>query len=150
MVFPAMVVALIVVGVIVFLAVDAYVIYRWIRSRRHAGDYGAFQVPGEMTVTLRPGKFRLSYQEGYQAQGAGDGIYFNVPRELEVSVISPSGETLEIKRPGFGGTGAVLDTGRGWTRALIGTVDADETGDYTIAARPELEDAVEPQVLVGE
>ena len=33
MVFPAMVVALIVVGVIVFLAVDAYVIYRWIKSR---------------------------------------------------------------------------------------------------------------------
>jgi hypothetical protein len=144
-----MVVALIVVGVIVFLAIDAYVVYYWIKSRRHAGDYGAFAVPGEMTVTLRPGKLRLSYQEGYQAQGAGEGIYFNVPRELEVSVISPSGETLEIKRPGFRGTGAELDTGSGWTRALIGTVDAVETGDYTITARPELEDAIEPQVLVG-
>lgn len=144
-----MVVALIVVGVIVFLAIDAYVVYYWVKSRRHAGDYGAFAVPGEMTVTLRPGKFRLSYQEGYQAQGAGDGIYFNVPRELEVSVVSPSGETLEIKRPGFHGMGAELDTGRGWTRALIGTVDAVETGDYTITARPELEDATKPQVLVG-
>jgi hypothetical protein len=143
-----MVVALIVVGVIVFLAVDAYVVYYWIKSRRHAGDYGAFAVPGEMTVMLlAPRKVRLSYQEGYRAQG--EGIYFSVPGELEVNVVSPSGQQLEIKRPGFRGTGAELDTGRGWSRALIGTVDAVETGDYTITARPELDDAIEPQVLVG-
>jgi hypothetical protein len=143
-----MVVALIVVGVIVFLAVDAYVVYYWIKSRRHAGDYGAFAVPGEMTVTLlSPRKVRLSYQEGYRAQG--EGIYFSVPGELEVNVVSPSGQQLEINRPGFRGTGAELDTGRGWSRALIGTVDAVETGDYTITAHPELDDAIEPQVLVG-
>jgi hypothetical protein len=143
-----MVVALIAVGVILFLAIDAYVIYRWIGSRRHAADYGAFQVPGEVTLALRPGTVRLRYQEGYRAQ-VGEGIYFNVPHELEVSVVSPSGETLEIERPGFRGTGAVMDTGKGWSRALIGTVEVTETGDHTITARPELEDAIEPQVLVG-
>jgi hypothetical protein len=67
-----------------------------------------------------------------------------------VSVVSPSGETLEIKRPGFRGTGAVMDTGSGWSRALIGTVELPEHGDYTITVRPELPDAVEPQVLVGQ
>jgi hypothetical protein len=143
-----MVIALIAVGVILFLAIDAYVIYRWIKSRRHAGDYGAFKVPGELTVTLPPGTVRLRYQEGYRAQG--EGVYFNVPGELEVSVVSPSGETLEIKRPGFRGTGAVMDTGSGWSRALIGTVELPEHGDYTITVRPELPDAVEPEVLVGQ
>jgi hypothetical protein len=143
-----MVAALVVAAVIVFLAIDAYVIYRWLGSRRHAGDYGAFPVPGEITVVLPPGEVRLRYQEGYRAQG-GDGVYFNVPGELDVGVTSPSGETLEIKRPGFRGTGAALDTGRGWSRALIGTVEVVESGEYKITARPELQDAVEPQVLVG-
>jgi hypothetical protein len=144
-----MVVALIVVGVIVFLAVDGYVIYRWIRSRTHAQDYGAFQVPGELTITLSPGQVRLRYQEGYRAQGELDHIYFDVPAKLEVTVTSPSGQVLEIKRPGIGGHGAVLDTGKNWTRALVGTVEVVEPGDHTVAAGPALEDAIEPQVLVG-
>jgi hypothetical protein len=142
-----MVIALVVAAVIAFLAIDAYVFYRWFKSRRHAGDYGTFEVPGELTVTLPPGELRLSYQEGYRAQG--EGIYFNVPGELEVSVVSPSGEALEIKRPGFRGTGAVMETGSGWSRALIGTVEVIEHGDHTITARPELQDAIKPQVLVG-
>jgi hypothetical protein len=144
-----MVVALVVAAVIVFLAIDAYILSRWLKSRRHAGDYGALAVPGEITVTLAPGQVRLRYQEGYQAQGGEDGPYFRVPGELEVTVVSPSGEALEIRRPGFRGTGAVTDTGPGWSRALIGTVDVVETGDHTITARPELREAIEPQVLVG-
>jgi hypothetical protein len=144
-----MVAALIAVGVIAFLAIDAYVIYRWIKSRRQAAEYAALPVPGETTVTLRPGKVRLRYQEGYRAQ-VTDGVYFSAPRELEVSVVSPSGQTLEIRRPGFRGTGASMDTGKSWSRALIGTVEVVETGDHTITARPELQDAIEPQVLVGE
>jgi hypothetical protein len=44
-----MVVALVVAAVILFLAIDAYVVYRWIKPPRHAGDYGAVQVPGEAT-----------------------------------------------------------------------------------------------------
>jgi hypothetical protein len=144
-----MVWALVAAGVIVFLTIDAYVLYRWLKSRRHAGDYGAFRVPGELTVTLSPGEVRLRYQEGYRAQGAGDAAYFNVPGDLEVSIVSPSGEALEIKRPGFRGSGAVTDTGSGWSRALIGTVEVIEAGDHTITARPELQNAIEPHVLVG-
>lgn len=143
-----MVTALIVIGVIVFLAVDAYIIYRVFAGRRRVGDYGSLQVPGESEVTLPAGKAKLSYQESYKA-GGGEDIDFGVPAALEVRVVSPDGEALEIKGPGFGGMGAVLDTGSNWSRARIGTIDVVQPGVYTLTASGELPDAIEPQVLVG-
>ena len=145
-----MVTALIVIGVIVFLAVDAYIIYRVFAGRRRVGDYGSLQVPGESEVTLPAGKAKLSYQESYKASGGEDGIDFGVSAALEVSVVSPDGEALEIKGPGFGGMGAVLDTGSNWSRARIGTIDVVQPGVYTVTARGDLPDAIEPQVLVGQ
>jgi len=145
-----MVTALIVLGVIVFLAFDAYVIYRVMRSHRAADDYGTIDVPGELAVMIPAGgKLKLNYQESYRASGTEDTIDFGVPAALEVSVSSPAGESLEIKGPGFRGMGVSLSTGRGWSRALIGTVEIAEPGEHTVTARGELEGAIEPTVLVG-
>jgi hypothetical protein len=143
-------VALIVIGVIAFLAIDAYIMARVFRSRRTADDYGTFAIPGETTVTVPAGKLKLNYQESYNAPSSGDGsIDFGTPAALEVKVTSAGGEQLEIKGPGFKGMGASLSTGTGYSRALVGTVEITEPGVYTISAGPELEGAVEPQLLIG-
>jgi hypothetical protein len=145
----AMTTVLIVVGVILFLLLDAYVIARVFRSRASADDYASIAVPGETTVTVPAGKLKLTYQESYNAPSTGDGdIEFGTPSALQVTVTSATGEALEVKGPGFRGMGSSLSTGGGKSRALIGTAEVP-AGAYTITARPELPDAVEPQVLVG-
>ena len=55
-----MVTALIVIGVILFLAVDAYILARVFGARRSAGDHGGFAVPGETTVTVPAGKLKIA------------------------------------------------------------------------------------------
>ena len=144
-----MVTALIVLGVVLFLAVDAYILYRVFAGRRSAGDYGSFSVPGEATVTLPAGKVKISYQEAYRASGGEGTIDFDVPSRLEVTVTSAAGEPLEIKGPGFKGMGSVTDTGKNWSRARVGTIEVTQPGAYTVTAGPELENAIEPQILVG-
>jgi hypothetical protein len=143
------VVALIVIGVLAFLAIDAYVIYRVFKSRATADDYGRFTIPGETTVTLpAESKLKISYQEEFKASGGENSIDFWVPAALQVEVRGPSGEPLEIKGPGFKGMGSSINTGSGWSRALVGTVEVAEPGDYTVTAGPELE-GVEPKILIG-
>jgi hypothetical protein len=144
-----MVTALIVLGVVLFLAVDAYILYRVFAGRRSADDYGGFPVPGEETFTLPAGRVKISYQEAYKASGTDDTIDFGVPNALEVTVTSAAGEPLEIKGPGFKGMGSVLDTGKNWSRARVGTIEITQPGAYTVSAGPELENAIEPQILVG-
>jgi hypothetical protein len=151
---PIVVVGLIVPGVIVFLGVQAFTLYSlferiFARGRRAAGDIATFPVPGEARVTLPVGKVKLRYQESYRAWSGDDGIDFGVPEKLQVEVASPEGESLDIKGPGFRGMGASLEVGGDWSRALVGTVEIPQPGEYTITAGPELEDAVEPQILVG-
>jgi hypothetical protein len=146
---PPVVVALIAIGVIAFLAIDAYVIYRVFKSRARADDYGMFMVPGEATVTLPAGgKLKISYQEEYVAPTSEHTIDFYVPEELQIEVTGPSGERLEIKGPGFRGMGQSAGTGRGWSRTLVGTVEIAEPGDYTVTASPAIE-GVEPKILLG-
>ena len=145
----AMTTVLIVVGVILFLLLDAYVIARVFRSRASADDYASIAVPGEITVTVPAGKLKLTYQESYNAPSTGDGdIEFGTPSALQVTVTSATGEALEVTGPGFRAMGSSLSTGGGKSRALIGPAGVP-AGAYTITARPELPDAVEPQVLVG-
>ena len=147
---PPMVIALIAIGVIAFLAIDAYVILRVFRSRASRDDYGVFMVPGESTVTVPAGKLKVSYQEEYKAKSDEDTIYFGVPGQLQVTVINDStGEQMEIKGPGFRGMGESLDTGSGWSRALVGTVQVTEPGSYTVKAEPAIEGGVEPKILIG-
>jgi hypothetical protein len=141
---------LIAVGVIAFLAIDGYILYRVFGSRAKAGDYGTFMVPGDATVTLPAGKLKISYQEEYKAGSSGDTIDFGVPSQLEVKVTNAAtGEEMPVKGPGFRGMGASLNTGSGWSRALVGTVQITEPGSYTITAGPEIEGGVEPKILLG-
>lgn len=140
---------LIVAIVVAFLAVDGVIMFLVFRSRRTADDYGKFPVPGETTVMLPTGKLKLSYQESYTAGGGEDTIDFGVPSVLSVTVTAPTGEALDIKRPGFHGVGASLNTGRGWSRALIGTVQITQPGEHTITGQGELPKAIEPQILIG-
>jgi hypothetical protein len=143
------VVALIAIGVIAFLAIDGYIIYRVFKSRASADDYGSFMIPGEASVTLPSGgKLKISYQEEYEASGGENAIDFYVPKDLQVEVRGPSGEALEIKGPGFRGMGQSAGTGRGWSRTLVGTVEAAEPGEYTVTAGPAV-DGVEPKILLG-
>ncbi len=144
-----MVTALIVIGVIAFLAVDAYVLLRVRGSHKGADDYGTIAVPGETTVSLPAGKVKLTYQESYRASSSGDSIDFGVPGGLEVTLTSAGGEALELKGPGFKGLGSSLSTGGGWSRALIGTAEIITPGVFTVTARAELAGATEPQVLIG-
>jgi hypothetical protein len=142
--------ALIAIGVIAFLAIDAYILYRVFASRASADDYGRFMVPGETTVTVPAGKLKVSYQEEYKAGGDEDSIDFGVPGQLQVAVTNAAtGEPLEIKGPGFRGMGESLDTGSGWSRALVGTVQITEPGSYTVSANPAIEGGVEPKILIG-
>jgi hypothetical protein len=144
------VIALIVIGVIAFLAFDVWIMRRFFAGRASADDYGTFPVPGETTVTAAPGKLRISYQEAYKASGTEDSIDFGVPAALQVQVTNASGgDPLEIKGPGFRGMGESLDTGSGWSRALVGTVQITEPGSYTITAGPAIDGGVEPKILVG-
>ncbi len=145
-----MLIALIAVGVILFLAFDAWVIYRVFASRASADDYGGFMVPGESTVTVPAGKLKVSYQEEYKAKSDEDTIYFGVPGQLKVTVTNDAtGEPMEIKAPGFHGMGESLNTGSGWSRALVGSVQVTEPGSYTVKAEPAIENGVEPKILIG-
>jgi hypothetical protein len=144
-----MVTALIVIGVILFLVFDAFVIARVLGAHRSAGDLGTISVPGETTVTVPAGKLKLTYQESYRAGGDEDSIDFATPAALEVTVTSPDGQAMELEGPGFRGMGSSLSTGSNWSRAAIGTVEISQPGAYTVSAGPELPDAVEPQVLIG-
>jgi hypothetical protein len=145
----SMTAALIAIGVIAFLAIDAYILYRVFAGRAKAGNYGTFMVPGETTVTVPAGKLKISYQEEYKAGGTGDSIDFGVPSQLQVTVTDASGEQMEVKGPGFRGMGENLDTGSGWSRARVGTVEVAQPGSYTIKAEPAIEGGVEPKILIG-
>jgi hypothetical protein len=147
------VVALIVIGVIAFLAIDAVVFYKVFKGRAAADDYGMFMVPGETQVTVPAGKLKISYQEEYKAGGGEDDIDFGVPGQLQVKVVNDAtGEEMKIKGPGFRGMGEHLDTGSthgGWSRARVGTVEVTEPGSYTVSASPAIENGVEPKILIG-
>jgi hypothetical protein len=140
---------LIVAAVVAFLLVDGAIMFLVFRSRRSADDYATIPVPGETTVSLPAGKLKLNYQESYKASSTGDTIDFGVPSALQVTVASPTGEALALKGPGFRGMGESLNTGSGWSRALIGTVQIAQPGPYTVTAHGELPDAIEPQILIG-
>jgi len=142
-------VALIVLAVVVFVLIDAAILFLVFRSRRTADDYGKIPVPGQTTVALSAGKLKLSYQESYKAGGTEDSIDFGVPAALQVTVESPGGQALELNGPGFRGMGESLNTGSGWSRALIGTVQITEPGAYTVTAQGDLPNAIEPQILIG-
>jgi hypothetical protein len=146
----AVVIALIAIGVLAFLAFDAWILFRYFSGRASAGDLGTFMVPGETTITAPAGKLKVSYQEGFKASSDGDSIDFGVPSQLRVTVTNDAtGDPLEIKGPGFHGMGENLDVGSGWSRARVGTVDVTQPGSYTVKAGPAIDNGVEPKILIG-
>ncbi len=56
--------ALIVIGVVIFIAVDVVIMTKVLRRHKSADDHGEVPVPGEAVLTLPAGKVKLSYQEG--------------------------------------------------------------------------------------
>jgi hypothetical protein len=141
--------ALIVIGVIAFLAIDSYIIFRVLRRHRSADDYATFALPGETTVAATDGKIRLTYQESYAAPTVDESIQFEVPAGLEIEVTGRAGEAVEVKGPGIAGMGRTLTVTGNTSRALIGTVEVSSPGTYVVKASGAPDDAVEPQILVG-
>jgi hypothetical protein len=144
-----MTIALIAIGVIAFLAIDAYIIYRVLRRHRAADDYATFAVPGEATVAAMQGEIRLTYQEAYRAPTKDEEIQFGVPSSLDIAVTGPAGEPVEVRAFGFMGTGRSLTVAGNASRAVIGTVQVGSPGTYTVKATGAPDNAVEPQILVG-
>jgi hypothetical protein len=142
-------VVLIVVGVIAFLAIDAYVIYKVFGRRKTAGTYGSVAVPGETQVVLQPGKVRVTYEEAKSSSVVINDNDFGVPAGLQVTITSPSAQPVDLKGPGFKGMGESTSTGFGRSLALVGTFQAAESGSYTVSAQGQLPNAVEPKVLIG-
>jgi hypothetical protein len=142
---------LIILGVVVFLVIDSFILYRFMYKRhKTAGDFAKIAVPGEATVTLPAGKVKLTYQESQKSSSAEHEIYFEVPDVLKVEVTGgSSGEALPIKGVGLAGTGESKSTGPGFSRSVIGTVQVTEPGVYTVTAGPTLDAGAEPTVLVG-
>jgi hypothetical protein len=143
------VVALIVIAVVAFLLVDAYILMRVFRGRKTAGAYGAVAVPGEGQIALQPGKVRVTYQESKSSAVVVNDEDFDVPAALQVSVVSPSDQPVTLKGPGIKGMGSSTSTGMGKSQALVGTFQATEPGMYTVTATGELPDAVEAKILIG-
>jgi hypothetical protein len=143
-------IALIAIGVLAFLALDAYILYRLLyKPHKTAGQFAEIAVPGEAALTLEAGKVKLTYQESRKSSSAEHEIYFEIPDDLKVEVTGgSSGEALEIKGVGFAGAGDSKSTGPGFSRSVIGTVQITEPGLYTVTAGPEVP-GNQPTVLVG-
>jgi hypothetical protein len=144
-------VALIVIGVVLFIALDVFILTKVLSRHRSQDDYGSIAVPGSTTVTVdAPGKLRLSYEEAVKAPTVDGDIQFDPPAALQVRVVNDArGEELEITGPGFRGMGSSVSGTGSWTRAVVGTAEITEPGSYTVTAGPELDGAVQPKILVG-
>ena len=145
-------VALIVVGVVAFIAIDAYILY-YVLVKRHraASDYAEISVPGEAQVELPAGKVRLTYHEAHKSASDEHEIFFEVPSDVKVEVTGGSaGGALELDGPGFRGMGSSKSTAKNHSRSLIGKVNVTEPGLYTVTVTGEEKDpSLGARVLVG-
>ncbi len=146
-----MTIALIVIGVIIFLAVDFYVMKKVLTKHRSADDHGEVPVPGEAALTLPAGKVKLSYQEGqHTSRSEDERIQFFTPDDLVVTVVGPDGAEIPVDGPGIAGTGSSKSTGIGFSRLEIGSVQLPDAGTYTVKAESSSAGGLEdPKVLVG-
>ncbi|MFI5509379.1 hypothetical protein ACIA48_18080 [Mycobacterium sp. NPDC051804] len=127
------------------LSIPAIAAYWFFTTRARADHYGTLMIPGETTVILPAGKLKISYQEERVAGhvSTGNHIAFHVPAALQVRVINTStGQEMPIRNR------AALDTGSGWSRALIGTIQVIAPGRYTVTAGPDI-GGVDSKILLG-
>jgi hypothetical protein len=149
-----MVVALIVVGVIVFLAVDAYIMWRIFLGGSRAARYGSVAAPGEATLNLPAGTVKLTYQEAVHSFGGGEHgpIDFYVPDVLRLTLVPAAGGSPLELRPDRGHhaqtIASFLPSGPR-SRVRIGTVEVPAAGEYVLRAEGDLAGATEPTVLAG-
>ncbi len=147
-----MVIALIVLGVIVFLAIDVYVLWRLFGSGNRSAAYGSIRVPGEVTLTLPAGKVKLTYQESVHVGGGGEGspIDFYPPDDFELAITPAGGGVpLQLRQRGTSAqTIAAWFPGGPRSSTVLGSVEV-EAGDYVVRAQSSAQDLVEPVVLVG-
>ena len=147
-----MVVALIVIGVIAFLAIDAYVLWRLFGSGNRKAVYGSIPVPGQATFTLPAGRVKLTYQESVHAGGGGEDspIDFYPPPDFELAITpAAGGAPLELRQRGTSAqTVAAWFPGGPRSHTVLGSVEV-EAGDYVVRVRSSAGGLVEPVVLVG-
>ena len=147
-----MTIALIVIGVVAFIALDVFILTKVLSRHRSQDDFGRFAVPGSSVMQLsEPGKLKVSYEEAINAPSSADGsIDFDPPAALKVTVVSDArGEEIELVGPGFRRMGSSVSGTSKWTRAVVGSAEIAEPGSYTVTAGPELEGAVQPHILLG-
>ena len=118
---------------------------------RGASDYGVVAVPGSQQFELPAGKVFLTYQESKKSkidghEGALLDVRFAAPPALQVSVTPASGGPALAISPSLATN---TSTKKGLSRDAIGSVEITAPGTYTLAAGPDLPDAVEPQILLG-
>jgi hypothetical protein len=117
---------------------------------RCAFDYGVVAVPGSQQFELRAGRVFLTYQESKKSKIDGhDGALLDVrfaAPALQVSVTRASGGPALAISPSLATN---TSTKKGLSRDAIGSVEITAPGTYTVAAGPDLPDAVEPQILLG-
>ena len=143
---------LIVAGVVLFLLIDAYILYRFMYKRhKSADDFAEIAVPGEAQIHLQAGKVKITYHESHRSSSDEDHIHFAAPGELKVDVAGgSSGAPLAVNEPGLRGMGSSKSTGPGYSRDVIGTVEITEPGIYTVTvSAPPQDPALGAKVLVG-
>ena len=145
--------ALIVIGVVLFLAVDAIVLWRFLGPGNRAGRYGSMTVPGEATLSLPAGRIRLTYREAVYTSGGGEGepIPFYPPADLEVRVAGADGGALVLERGTRTSTQSIAGfmPGGPSSSTRLGFVNVPAAGQYRISVSASTEGRVEPLVLVG-
>ncbi len=63
-----MTIALIVIGVVAFIALDVFILTKVLSRHRSQDDFGRFAVPGSSVIQLsEPGKLKVSYEEAINA-----------------------------------------------------------------------------------
>ena len=98
-----------------------------------AGKLGRMPIPGEITLLLRPGKLRLTYQE----RGTG-GMYsgtkgYSAPRPPGLEV-RPAGGGEPLPLAWIPGTNAIRNGFGNKTTALLAEVEIPATSEYTVRA----------------
>jgi hypothetical protein len=147
-----MVVALVVIGVVLFLAVDVWILWRVFGGGNRAARYGSTPAPGETTLELPEGRLRLTYQESVHSGGGEGTIDFDAPAGLNVTVTPISGgAALELKqaRGHNASTIAAFLPGGPRSRVRIGTVEVPAAGRYVLRAEGDLAGTTDPTVLAG-
>jgi hypothetical protein len=147
-------IALIVLAVVAFIAIDAYILWRVFSGGGKAEVYGSLPVPGELRVQFPAGRVKLSYQESvYTPSGENDPIHFYPPDDFALSVTAATGgEPLPLDEGRFGGSRqsvASFMPGGPRSRTRLGFVEIPADGEYVVSASGSTQDRVEPIVLVG-